>query len=89
MTIYAIFRASKPEAISQALKEKYPDDHYQVRSNEWLVSGTGTAKEISDRLGITGGDSGSAIVFSMGSYYGRSDKDIWDWIATKLEAGSG
>jgi hypothetical protein len=54
-----------------------------------LISAIGTAKDISDKLGVTpGNDAGAAIIFSMGNYYGRATTEIWDWIKVKAETPS-
>ena len=91
MSIFVVFRVTKPEAIRTALEGKYSTDFFDLGNNEWLVSDKGTAKEVSDKIGITaeGSPVGSAIVFSMGSYFGRASADIWDWIKAKTEAVDG
>lgn len=89
MAIFVIFRVGDPAAIRAALERHFPNDHRDLGDNEWLVSGSGTAQEISNRLGVTDGTSGAAIIFSMQSYYGRAPTDIWDWIKTKAEQANG
>jgi hypothetical protein len=54
--------------------------------NEWIVSFKGTAKEVSDKLGVSNGKSGGAIIFGMAQYFGRAPTNIWDWIIAKAEA---
>jgi hypothetical protein len=89
MAIFVVFRITNPEKIETSIKRAYPNDHFDLGSGQWLVSATGTAKEVSEKIGITkgdaGGDAGSAIVFSMGSYFGRATSDIWEWIKAKAE----
>lgn len=90
MGIFVIFRVANAAKMSAALKTHFPDDHLDIGQNEWLVSAKGTAKEISDKLGISdGAGAGNAIVFSMGSYFGRAATNIWDWIKAKSEATDG
>lgn len=59
---------------------------YRLPRGEWLVSHSGTSKELSDVLGITGGDSGSALVLSAFGYYGRASTDIWEWMKQNWES---
>ena len=67
----------------------FPDNHLKVDTAEWVVSAIGTPKDVSDKLGVTpGSDTGTAMIFSMGSYYGRATTEIWDWIKAKAEAPS-
>lgn len=75
--------------MKESLAQFYPDKHLEVNSEEWLVAGFGTAKEVSDKLGISEGITGTALVFKMASYYGRASSDIWDWIKTQSEATDG
>ncbi len=86
MSIFVVFRIQSPEKLNKAIKEAYPNDSLKVSEGEWLVSASATAKEVATKLGIIDGDTGSAIVFKMDSYYGRAPTDIWDWIVTKSEA---
>ena len=86
MSVFAIFRASKPDAIREALAKAYADEHLELQNDEWLVSASQTAEEVSDALGISEGESGSAIVVKVGSYFGRAPSSIWEWIKVKSEA---
>lgn len=90
MTIFVVFRVAKPEKMQQAVTAAFPNDHLQLQDDEWLVSGIGTAKEISDKLRVSEPEgSGSAMIFSMANYYGRATTEIWDWIKSKAEGAVG
>lgn len=90
MTIFAIFRVSHPDKMRDALARVFPNNHLQVKDDEWLLSASGTARDVSDKLGVTpGNDTGGAIIFSMANYYGRSDTQIWEWIKAKAEQSGG
>lgn len=93
MTIFVVFRVSDPEKMKTAMQSAFPNNHLQVDTDEWIVSATGTAKDISEKLGVTKGENstvvGPAMIFSMANYYGRATTEIWDWIKSKLEAPSG
>ena len=55
--------------------------------NQWLIAAEGTAREVSDKLGITGVEPpliGSSVVFGISGYFGRASSEMWEWIATKL-----
>jgi hypothetical protein len=89
MTIFAVFRVGRPEALQAAIEGAFPDDHIQLQNDEWLISADMTPEELSRRIGIKEGENGSAIIFSMRGYYGRAPSDVWDWIKTKAEASLG
>ena len=89
MSIFVIFRVANPATMEARLVQDFPNDHLVIVPGQYLVSAVGTAKDVSDKLGITDGPTGSAIVFRMSSYYGRATSDEWDWIKTKSEQASG
>lgn len=78
-----IFRAARPPQLKAAIEKEFPDDFLEVEEGEWLVSAKLTAQEVSDRLAITDGTNGGAIVFKMSGFYGRAPRPIWDWISSR------
>jgi hypothetical protein len=88
MTVFVVFRATSPEAMGASVRRNFPNNFLEVQSDEWLISASGTAKDVSDRLGLTPSASsvGTAIVFSMANYYGRAPTEIWEWIKAKAES---
>ena len=89
MAIFVIFRVSSPPLMEAAMQRAFPGNHLKSDTAEWIVSAIGTPKDVSDKLGVTpGADTGTAMIFSMGSYYGRATTEIWDWIKAKAEAPS-
>lgn len=89
MAIFVVFGVTNPTAVGAAIKREFPGDHFEVRPGEWLISSPLTAIEVSNKLGITKGENGSAIIFAMSSYYGRASNAVWDWIKSRLEAKAG
>jgi hypothetical protein len=53
---------------------------YQLRDGVWLLSNEGTARETSEKIGIAEGETGTAVVAEVGSYFGRANPAIWTWI---------
>lgn len=84
MTIFAVMATSDPVKLAQAIGTVFPLDAMQVASGQWIIAATGTAKDVSDRLGITDGSNGAAIVFTTAGYYGRAGNNVWEWMAAKL-----
>lgn len=79
--------------LAAAVVASYPNDHKKLPVHGWLVAAKGSAVDVSTTLGITSGEgagpTGSTMVIEVASYYGRANKDIWDWIKGKLEAPGG
>lgn len=70
--------------LGQVIAAKYPNDHLALNPGQWIVIASGTAKEISDHLGITDGSTGDAVVVAGTSYYGRASSQIWEWMASRM-----
>ena len=89
MGIFIIFNVSAIDKVRDAIASEMPNNFLEVTPGQWFVSADGTAQEVSDRLKISTGESGSAIVVSMGGYYGRTSNNVWDWIKAKAEDKNG
>jgi hypothetical protein len=79
MPVFAVIRQSTPsDALGQAIAREYAEAHYDLGDGVWLVAGSGTAKDVADKVGITpAGAVGTAIVLEAASYYGRANPAIW------------
>jgi hypothetical protein len=81
-------RPEMDERLGAAIKAAFPENFLQMAERgQWIVVGEGTAREISNKIGITGVEPteiGTSIVFSVSGYFGRASSEIWEWIAVKL-----
>lgn len=86
MTVFAVINAADPATLETALNATFPGNVLQISANEWLVAANGiTAKDVADKVGITDGSKGAAIVFTTAGYYGRASNNIWEWLVAKLQ----
>lgn len=86
MPIFAVVGQGLFPNLGAKLNETFPDNVYDLGGlGAWLVSAQGTAKDVSDAVGITTGAAGSAIVVEVASYYGRANPAIWSWVKVKWE----
>ncbi len=86
MSIFLITPIIEPDKVAASVKANFAEDFYPIPNTQsLLVHYAGTTKELSDKLGISTGESGTGIVVSFSSYYGRASTDIWDWIKSRLE----
>lgn len=58
---------------------------YPLKDGVWLISRSGTARELCTTLGIVGGEYGTAVVTEVASYFGRANPAIWSWIKQNWE----
>lgn len=92
MTIFAILMPTPQPALAENIKSKFPLDHFSITDTQWLVSTTGTATELSAKLGVydaanpTVPPAGLAVIFATSSYFGRAQQNVWEWLKAKLES---
>jgi hypothetical protein len=92
MAIFAVLLPTPQPAVVEAIKKAYPNDYLPVNETQWLISTTGTASEVTKKIGVydpaapQAPFTGNAIVFSTNGYFGRAPSNVWEWIKAKLEA---
>jgi hypothetical protein len=92
MTIFAILLPTPEPNVVNAIKTAYPNNYLAINESQWLVSTTGTAIDVSAKIGVfdprnpLATPTGNAVVFSTNGYFGRAQTNIWEWIKAKLEA---
>jgi hypothetical protein len=75
------------DALVREIEAKFPADYFQASPDArvFFVSTSGTAKDISDRLGVgQPGGLHSLIVLAVSGYYGIAPMNKWEWIAAKI-----
>ena len=84
-TLFAVMGDPGNPALASSITANFPEDHIVVRPGQWLIVSTGTAKGLSDKLGVTPGTAvGPAAIFATAGYYGRAGTQIWEWIVAKM-----
>jgi len=92
MTIFTILLPREQPKLVEKIKLEYQTNGLQITETQWLVSASGTALEVSKKLGIydpanpNGPSSGDAIIFSTNGYFGRAPANVWEWIGAKLQS---
>lgn len=90
MNVYTVIATDQVDAAASAVALNFPQDNFKVAPNVWMVAGTGTAQDISARLGMPVtqgvGSNFSAIITLVNGYYGYAPTNIWEWLAAKQAA---
>jgi hypothetical protein len=91
MAIFVVLPRAQNPKLDAVITASFAADSIQLAPNQWLISFPGTVIALSEKLGVTGdgGQTGSAVIAQIGSYYGRAPQVVWDWIKTKLESSNG
>jgi hypothetical protein len=89
-TLFALFAVSNPKAMEQKLQNwgaPFPVLDYKVTESSWFLIAPNTVitRELSDSLGITDGSVSGGILLRVENYFGRANKDIWEWLAAKMD----
>ena len=91
MTIFAVLMPVTQPALIARITAEYGTNALQVTDTQWLVSGTGTAQDVSKKLGVydtaqpSAASTGNAIIFATSGYFGRAPSNIWEWLRVQLE----
>jgi hypothetical protein len=92
MTIFAVLMPTPQPQLVERIRSAYNSNYYQLNDTQWLISSSGTAIDLTTKLGIADPQNlnaqptGIAIVFATSAYYGRAPQPVWDWIKSKLES---
>ncbi|MCX7112379.1 MAG: hypothetical protein NTX45_20070 [Proteobacteria bacterium] len=89
MTIFFINAIKGDEKLAEAIDGCEKIDALMVKPGQWFVSFKGTSQQLSDLLGITKGETESAIVLAVSGYYGRASTSIWEWLKANWEGDYG
>jgi hypothetical protein len=65
-----------------ALETHFSGNYMKIGATGYLVAAppksVATAKDLSDKLGITDGVNGAGMILNIAGYYGRLNPNIWD-----------
>lgn len=84
-----LYQNAKEALIATVINQIDEHDRYQIKNGGWLIKFSGTSRELSEKLGVTGPQGatsvGSVLIVSINGYYGRGPTDMWEWIKTRME----
>jgi len=84
MAVFALICPERRDAVVRAA-EAANIPYYLLGSETLFVKFIGTTQELSDKLGISTGDKGDAVVMNFSSYYGWGPSNMWEWISVHWE----
>ena len=88
MQVFLVCSMSSPSQVLGRVKEHYDANFLSVGDNEVLLIATDgqTTQQVSENIGLGEENLSTGIVLRVGSYWGRHNPDVWEWIAVKMEA---
>ena len=87
MSIFVVLSELDNAKLETLIKEKYPEDYYQLSPRQWLISSDETVIKLTEDLLIIDEENGPgpALVFTISNYYGMADPAIWEWLKAKRD----
>jgi hypothetical protein len=87
MSIFVVLSEVDNVKLESLIKEKYPEDYYQLSPRQWLISSDETVIKLTEDLLIIDEENGPgpALVFTISNYYGMANPAIWEWLKAKRE----
>jgi hypothetical protein len=87
MSIFVVLSEVDNAKLESLIKEKYPEDYYQLSPRQWLISSDETVIKLTEDLLIIDEENGPgpALVFTISNYYGMANPAIWEWLKAKRE----
>ena len=87
MPLFAVMSRTPNDQLATAVETLFPAElHYKYNDTTWIVSGSGTAQEISEFLNIKKDGIGGAAVFMLtNSYFGMNPTPFWAWLKARIE----
>lgn len=87
-----IVATTKPEVdlvLKNRIVDQFPAEHYEIGRGQWLVSFSGTSKELYFKLSPEAAQSNTypltnTVVFGVAGYWGVASMEMWEWINTRL-----
>lgn len=87
MTVFVVVVRSNAESVAATVDAKIDaSNRYNLTDDTWLIDFDGTARALSEILGIRDGSIGTGIVFPTTNYSGRAPRDIWEWLRAHIAA---
>lgn len=78
---------SETSTLDAKVQARFGTKCFQLPLGQWLVAYDGTSKQLSDELGISEGEVGvTALVLGISGYFGRANKDIWEWMSVNASS---
>lgn len=87
MPLYFVTSLTNPAAVLAAAEKAVPEgDVHAASQDKFFIRFEGTSNELSEKLGVADGSTGTAIILLVTAYHGRAPKSIWEWVAQKQGA---
>jgi len=87
MNIFAIIGIDNEEAISQFIKDNFPNNFKSLNTGEWFIATNKTTNEIAtfflENQNKEDAEFGLYIFLPVSNWNGWHDKEIWEWLSLK------
>jgi len=90
MQVFVAFNISEPDVVHEKIVEHYADNYLDAGHESFFIATGGeTTRQLASKIGLGDDPVASGIVIPVTSYWGRYNRDIWEWINVKQSANGG
>ena len=90
MQVFVAFKISDLQRVKSGLQRHYRDNYYDAGDGVFFISTVGeTTRQLATKIGLGDDNSDgvtSGIVVPVTNFWGRQNKDLWEWISVRQTA---
>ncbi len=88
MQVFVAFNISHQALVRARILKSYDGNYFDAGNGSFFISTDGeTTRQVATKIGLgDDADVTSGIVISVTTYWGRYNKDLWEWISVKMNA---
>ncbi len=88
MQVFVAFNIGDFNAVSGMAVRYYPKGSRVEGDSIFIATDGETTRQVATRIGLGDDPSSNGIVVPVTSYWGRYDRDLWEWLSAKQRADS-
>ena len=90
MQVFAAFSLVDLGSVKKSADKHYGGDYYETEQGALFIATNGeTTRQVASKIGLGDEPTGTGIVVPVTSYWGRHNRELWEWISVKLNANGG
>ncbi len=90
MQVFAAFSLADPASVRKCANEQYSGDWYETEQGAFFIATSGeTTRQVASKIGLGDDAAETGVVVPVTSYWGRHNRELWEWISVKMSANGG
>ena len=90
MQVFAAFSLADSGSMKKSVDENYSGEYYETKQGAFFITTNGeTTRQVATKIGLGDEPAGTGVVVPVTSYWGRHNRELWEWSSVKLNANGG